>query len=205
MQSFNDLLASLDTRGNREAHLHSMLLRIEAHFKESVNKTRVDVTEVGSMSSSSPSSSLSTPNTNVSEFSSSFAIELAGSGNEMSNALNRYEDFEKWMWGDCLNLRAMKLENKRCEHLLEICDNCRDLSFFEDDQCSSCLKLCQTLFDRNLAFSKHISHFKEKLKWSASYFHFRESGLPVRFRLLKTQLALIEVHLQCLLFHAFSW
>ncbi|KAI3744917.1 hypothetical protein L1987_58015 [Smallanthus sonchifolius] len=192
-ESFNGLLSSLDVRGNREANLHSMLQRVEAHFKESINKTRVNISGVGPMDSSSPSSSLSIPNANVSEFSSSFAIELGRSGNEMVNALKRYEDFEKWMWGECLNLRAMKFGNTRYEHLLRICDNCRDLSLFEDDRCSSCHKLFDTFFSTESPFSNHISQFKETLKRDSDlYFHNRDSGHPVRFRLLKAQLALIE-------------
>ncbi|KAL8267692.1 hypothetical protein R6Q59_001490 [Mikania micrantha] len=116
-ETFNSLLASLDVRGNREANLHSMLQRIEAQFKESANKMRVNISGVGSMDSNSPSCSLSIPITNDYEYSSSFAIERGRSGKEMSNALKRYEDFEKWIWEECLTLRAMKFGNTRCEHL----------------------------------------------------------------------------------------
>ncbi|KAI7741603.1 hypothetical protein M8C21_026532 [Ambrosia artemisiifolia] len=193
MYSFNALLASLDVRGNREANLHSMLQRIEARFKEAINKTGVNISAVGSMDSNSPSSNLSIPNTNVSEFSSSFTIELGRGGSEMANALKRYEDFEKWMWGECLNLRAMLFGNTRCEHLLRICDSCRDLSLSEDDRCSVCHKLFETYFSNDISFSNHISRFKESLKRDSDlYFHNRDSGRPVRFRLLKAQLALIE-------------
>ncbi|XP_076913172.1 homeobox-DDT domain protein RLT2-like [Bidens hawaiensis] len=192
-ESFNDLLASLDVRGNREANLHSMLQRIESRFKDSINKTRANVSGAGTADSNSPSSSLSVPNTNVSEFSSSFTIELGTSGKEIANALKRCEDFEKWMWGECFNLRAMTFGNTRCEHILRICDNCRDLSRLEDDPCFSCHKLFETCFNNYLPFSNHISRFKEKLKWDSDlYFHNRDSGRPVRFRLLKAQLALIE-------------
>lgn len=193
-EGFNSLMASLDVRGNREAQLHSMLQRIEARFKESVNKIRVDVPGVGyapACSSNSPSSTLSIPNTNISEFSSSFEIEMGRSGKEITNALKRYGDFEKWMWEECLNLRAMKFGNARCEHLLRICDNCRDLSFVEDNQCSSCHKRCEMFLGSNLAFSKHISQFMENLK-REPYLHNREFCRPVRFRLIKAQLALIE-------------
>lgn len=196
MQSFNCLLASLDVRGNREANLHSVLQRVEARFKESINKMRVHVAGVGSIDSNSPSSSFSIPNTNSSELSSSFAFELGRSGNEIAKALKRYEDFEKWMWGECSNLRAMKFGNTRCEHLLRICENCRDLSLFEDDQCSSCQKLFQTLVSSDLPFSNHISQFKENMKQDSDFYsQNRDSGCPVRLRLLKAQLALIEVRL----------
>lgn len=194
MQSFNVLLASLDVRGNREAQLHSMLQRIEARFKESVSKMWVDVPEAGPIGSGSPSSTVSIPNTDSSEFSSTFAIEHGQNGDEMTNAIKRYQNFEKWMWRECLNLRAMKFGSTRCENILEVCDNCLDLSFFENGRCSSCHKLCETFFGSNLTFSKHLSRFKEKLKSeSVLCFHDRESGRPVRFRLIKALLALIEV------------
>lgn len=175
--------------------MHSMLQRIESDFKEAINKKRVRVGVRVGVDSSSPISTLSITNTNISEFSSSFSIELGQSGKEITNALKRYQEFEKWMWGECLNLRAMKFGNARCQHVVGICDNCRDLSFFEgSNRCFSCGKICDIFIGSNFAFSKCISEFKEKLKGNSGfYFLNRESGRPVRFRLVKAQLALIEV------------
>ena len=45
MQAFDSLVASLDTRGSREAQLHSMLQRIEPTFKEAIKRKKSAVVE----------------------------------------------------------------------------------------------------------------------------------------------------------------
>lgn len=43
VQGFDALLASLDPRGVRESHLHSMLQKIEIPFKDTVRRSMVNV------------------------------------------------------------------------------------------------------------------------------------------------------------------
>ncbi|XP_057955168.1 homeobox-DDT domain protein RLT2 isoform X3 [Malania oleifera] len=214
-EGFDALLASLDTRGVRESHLHSMLQKIEISFKETVrrNLLRINVTrqsgdivksEASEMAPihdcgvdmDSPSSTVCVSNSDMSEPSSSFRIELGRNEFEKNNSLNRYQDFEKWMWQECFNssiLCAMKYGKKRCMQLLGICDHCCDIYFPEDSHCPSCHKTYST-FNRNFNFSEHVSQCREKLKAG----HDRtllgsESSLPLRIKLLKAHLALIEV------------
>lgn len=181
MQSFDALLASLDVRGVRESNLLSMLQRIEVSFKETVRKNRTVKTEISENppnSNYSATSIIDSPNSSVcdmTESSSSFAIGLGRNEKEKNDASKRYQDFEKWMWDECFNasiLCALKYGKTRCKQLLGVCDFCHDLYF---------------------NFEEHVAECKEKngeADWTS---HNVGSPLPPRIRLLKSQLALIEV------------
>ena len=57
-----------------------------------------------------------------------------------NDALKRYQDFEKWMWKDCVNssvIFAMKYGKKRDLQLLSTCDYYHDVYSFEDNHFSS--------------------------------------------------------------------
>ncbi|KAK9286031.1 hypothetical protein L1049_025234 [Liquidambar formosana] len=213
-EGFDALLVSLDVRGMRESHLQTMLQKIEISFKETVRRNLLR-TNIGrhsgdivkredsemdsrpdcSVGIDSPSSSVCNSNSDASEPSSSFAIELGRNEAEKNNAMNRYQDFQKWMWKECLSssiLCATKYGKKRCMQLLGICDYCHDSHFFEDNHCSSCHRTFGTL-NSNLNFSEHVSQCEEKLKVEP-YWTLHESDFsPLRIRLLGVQLALIEV------------
>lgn len=213
VQGFDALVASLDARGVREAHLQSMLQRIEISFKETVRRN-LQLSSIGRQSGGavktedsemarptgcsvdidSPSSTVCVSNSDATEPSASFSIELGRNDAEKFDALNRYQDFEKWMWKECINpstLCALKYGKKRCTQLLGICDHCHDLHFFEDNHCPSCHRTYSPL-DSN--YSEHVAQCEEKhkvdLEWgfsSSSY------SSPLRIKLLKAHLALIEV------------
>ncbi|KAA8524323.1 hypothetical protein F0562_010746 [Nyssa sinensis] len=214
-EGFDALLASLDVRGVRESHLHSMLQSIEVSFKETVRRNllhsntcgkiedivKAEVTEMApnrncNASIDSPSSTICVSNPDIPEPSSSFAIEFGRNEAEKSDALRRYEDFEKWMWEECFNssiLCAVKYGKKRCEQLLDICDYCCELYFFEDNHCPSCHRTFRTSFSC-LNFSEHVVQCEEKLKGDTDRALLGlDSSPPLRIRLLKAQLALIEV------------
>lgn len=209
-ESFNRLLASLDVRGLREAHLHSMLQIIEVSVKETFKKNSScthtkseplieDSVQTGALETASrpdcsssidsPNSTLCISNSDISECSSSFVIGLGRDETEKSDALKRYRDFEKWLWEECFNssiLCAMKYGETRCKPLLGICDYCNDLYFFEENYCPSCCR------PNNLNFSEQVAQFKEKLKGEPYLFSHNRDSSPLRIRLLKAQLALIE-------------
>ncbi|KAK7252126.1 hypothetical protein RIF29_35862 [Crotalaria pallida] len=207
-EAFDTLLNSLDSRGIRESHLRLMLQKIENSFKENVRKnTCVKIGSVGETSiknevdetdsspdrhaeSDSPSSTLCGLNSDTSETSSSFKIELGKSESEKKAALKRYQDFQKWMWRECYKsslLCAMKCGQKRCKPLVEICDTCLNPYFFEDSHCNFCH---QTFPSNNgFNFSKHAFQCGDKLSKDICIL---DSSLPLRIRLLKALLAFVE-------------
>ncbi|KAG5561737.1 hypothetical protein RHGRI_004700 [Rhododendron griersonianum] len=142
-EAFDALLASLDTRGIRESHLHTMLEYIEKSFKESLRRhsqsaSIIDrkgsiVNEDAEMDCSpaqdSPSSTVSGSNSNTCEPSFSFKIELGKNETEKKAVMERYQEFQRWMWKECFDsstLCAMRYGEKRCRPLMGICDFCLD-------------------------------------------------------------------------------
>ena len=211
LQAFDSLLTSLDSRGLRESHLRLMLQKIENSFKENIRKRNAHCTKNGSKGevsikieanepysipdhnagSDSPSSTLHDLNTDTSETSSSFKIELGKSESEKKAALRRYQDFQKWLWKECYNssvLCAMKHGVKRCKPQMDICDTCLDLCFVEDSHCSSCHRTFPS--NNGFNFSKHAFQCRDKLSKDN---YTLEYSLPLRTRLLKVLLACMEV------------
>ncbi|KAK1566908.1 hypothetical protein Q3G72_005921 [Acer saccharum] len=186
-EGFDALLASLDVRGIRESHLHSMLQKVEMSFKETVRRNtlhakaerdnrktaKTESVEIAplpdsSISTDSPRSIVCGPDSYMLETSTSFSVELGRNETERQDAWKRYQDYEKWMWKECVKpvvLCALKYGKKRCKQMLGVCDCCLDVYFSEDRRCPS----CQRTFD-----TAKISS-------------------PVRIRLLKVLLALVEI------------
>ncbi|EEF44370.1 homeobox-DDT domain protein RLT2 isoform X2 [Ricinus communis] len=213
-KDFDSLLTSLDARGVRESHLHMMLQKIEMSFKEAVRRKLLSAdmerqsgdtvkAEAGDMvtgpdchtGTDSPSSTVCIADSDVSETSTSFAVELGRNESERNQALRRYQDFEKWMWKECFNglvLCASKYGKKRSRQLVGVCDYCHGIYFSEDDQCP-CSRTCEKP-GSDLNFSKHMVHCEEKSRVGLAYSSHASSS-PLRIRLLKMQLALIEVSL----------
>ncbi|GMG98559.1 hypothetical protein Nepgr_000399 [Nepenthes gracilis] len=211
-EAFDALLESLDVRGVRESHLHALLQKIEPLFKETLKKQqlRTDVakrsedsvkTEASSRldnggTSESPSSTVCALNSYSPEPSSTFHIECGKNKLELGNALKRYKEFEEWMWKECFSssvLSAIKYGKKRCTQLLGICDSCHDLYFFEGKHCPTCHKTFMSL-DEKYNFSQHIDLCEEKFKGNPDWtLRGLDSRSPLRIRLLKAQLASVEV------------
>jgi hypothetical protein len=211
MQAFDALLMSLDARGIRESHLRLMLQRAETSFKENLGRNlqcantadrsgiRVK-NEADEMNSSpdcpvafdSPSSTICGLSSDILETSSSFQIELGRNEAEKKAALNRYQDFQKWMWKECFNsltLCAMKYGKKRCGPLLGVCDICLIAYSYEESHCLS----CHQNFDDDLKLSEHAVQCEGKRKLDSGNFRLLESSLPLGIRLLKALLGFIEV------------
>ncbi|KAH9791168.1 homeobox-ddt domain-containing protein rlt2 [Citrus sinensis] len=213
LNSFDALLASLDVRGLRESHLHSVLQMIEMSFKETVRRNLQHVTtevqnqetvkaEVIERAScpdytgtDNPSSIVCDSDSEISDTSTSFSIELGRDDILRNDALKRYQDYERWMWKECVNssiLCAMEYGKKRCKQVLGVCDYCHDLYFFEDSHCPSCHKA----FDaskRYLNFSEHVAQCQGKPKMNPAWSSSTSFSSPLRIRLLKVLLALFEV------------
>ncbi|XP_008811888.2 homeobox-DDT domain protein RLT2-like isoform X2 [Phoenix dactylifera] len=214
-EAFDALLSSLDTRGIRESHLHSMLQRIETTFKEAIRRkkctTSLNSTEgpvkagANEMMSSpdcstefdSPSSTLCGLTSDGSEFSTSFMIDLGRNEIEKSAALKRYQGYLKWMWKECYNphiLCAMKYGKKRCSELLQTCHFCYQSYLAEERHCPSCHKTFKTFYNADANFSEHVTMCEEKRKMDPECkIQVSDSSLPIGINLLKAQLAVIEV------------
>lgn len=213
MQGFDALLCSLDVRGIRESHLHAILQKIEMSFKEAVRRNKLHVnkrqngntikTEANDLASGpdwgvcseSPNSAVCGSDFDTSETSTSFSIELGRNEVEKNDALKRYQDFEKWMWKECFNALtfcATKYGKKRSKQLLGLCNSCFNVYYFEDNHCHSCHRTYITS-KSTLNFSEHVSQCVEKLQMGSEFVMDGSVFSPLRIRLIKLQLALVEV------------
>lgn len=215
VQGFDALLASLDVRGIRESHLHSMLQKVEMSFKETVRRNtlhakaerdnrktaKTESVEIAPLpdsiiSTDSPSSIVCGPDSYMLETSTSFSVELGRNETEKQDAWKRYQDYEKWMWKECVKpvvLCALKYGKKSCKQMFGVCDCCLDVYFFEDRRCPSCQRTFDTAKSK-LIFSEHMvqcSNVQQKMDCDCSLYVSVSS--PVRIRLLKVLLALVEV------------
>ncbi|KAJ8432424.1 hypothetical protein Cgig2_016054 [Carnegiea gigantea] len=209
-EAFDALLATLDVRGVRESHLHALLRKVEPLFKESVRK-KLDTSMNGSSSSivkteaseipsnpetsggtDSPSSTICAYNSEASEPSTSFHIESGRNSLEVNNFLRRFKDFEDWIWRECLSssvLYATKYGKMRCTQLVQICDSCRDIHYFEDKCCPTCHKT-YSAFDKSFNVSEHVAQGERTKGKTERQLHHDDH--PPRIRLLKALLGLVE-------------
>ncbi|CAA0816207.1 Homeodomain-like transcriptional regulator [Striga hermonthica] len=177
-EGFNALLTSLDVRGIREYHLHSMLQNIGASFKKSA------------------SINLLRSNTGVHSgegFKKEFPDikhKLENNGTEENKVIERYKDFE-WLWKECFNISgALKYGTFRREKLLEICKSCHGLFSWEDSHCPYCHRTHKTS-ELHFSFAEHIRQCQKNISEGTKGI-LLDLSLPPRVRLLKVQLASIE-------------
>ncbi|XP_009781785.1 homeobox-DDT domain protein RLT1 isoform X1 [Nicotiana sylvestris] len=214
-EAFDCLLASLDTRGVRESHLHIMLQKIEGPFKERVRRSYDDIivqhgnkckNESSAASSSpasgagadSPSSTIYGMGSDSWETSSSFKIELGKNEEERRNAFKRYQSFQSWMWKECLSssiLCAMRYGKKRCLPLLGICRHCLDSYPSEEGNCPSCNKMSGKV-DMNAEFPEQAMDSMDNLKIDYNKLAV-SNACPLRVRLMKALLSFLEVYVPC--------
>ncbi|XP_040376666.1 homeobox-DDT domain protein RLT2-like [Oryza brachyantha] len=209
-EAFDSLVASLDTRGSREAQLHSMLQRIESTFKEAIKRKNGAVVEQsagrylknGAMEMirassrsefGSPSSSLSgVTSDSAMAFSDSFKIELGRNDVEKTAISKRADGFIRWMWRECNDLKltcAMKCGKKRCSELIHSCNYCYQIYLIEERHCSSCHMIFKSIHN----FSDHTSQCEEKRRTDHNWkMQTADHSVPVGMRLLKLQLSTIE-------------
>jgi hypothetical protein len=211
MQAFDTLVASLDTRGIRESHLHSMLQSIESTFKDAIGrKTGGTIEHPAGRILRNGSSEIISPN-HSNEFGSpcstlsgvvsdtavacsdSFKIELGRNDLEKDAISKRACSFLKWMWRECNNYqctRAMKYGKKRCSELIHCCDYCYQIYFIEEKHCSSCHKTLKSIH----SFSEHSSQCEENRRTDANWkIQISDDSVPISLRLLKLFLATFEV------------
>lgn len=186
-----------------------MLQKIEKSFKENVRKNlqcaysgqseniNVEATEMDVerdfANFDSPTSALSGSNSDSMVTSSSFRIELGRSESEKKAAVERYQDFQRWMWKDfnTLSLFAETSKSKR-KQMLAVCDVCLDCYLTENIHCPSCHQTFSAA-DNGFRVQEHVIYCEEKRKLAVRDMHIMESSLPLGIRLLKHLLSIIEV------------
>ncbi|TYI78917.1 hypothetical protein E1A91_D06G247800v1 [Gossypium mustelinum] len=212
-EAFDALLASLDARGIRESHLRIMLRKIESSFKENVRRNLHSARAMGRSGNSeneaskidsgpdftgsfdSPRSGICGLNSDASGTLPCFKIQLGRNENERKSAMERYQDFQRWMWNECYNSStwcAMKYEKKRCTQLLAVCDTCLGSHMPEDVHCSYCHQTFRAV-NNNFNFYDHEIRCKENRKLDNKDKHTLDSSLPMGINLLKSSCALVEV------------
>lgn len=208
-KDFNALMASLDIRGIRESHLHSMLQNIEATFKGTARRHKYTKGKLGNSvkedtsetvpnndccsNTDSAKSRVCISNRETPEPSTSFLVGFGRNKMENTDALRRYADLEKWMWEECVDsqfLCARKYGRMRCENLISICNNCHDTYFLEDKHCPCCHSTFSPA--RSSFFMEHVAQCEEKLEHLFWPLCILDSLPPLRVRLLRAQLASVE-------------
>uniref|UniRef100_A0A0A9CG49 Uncharacterized protein n=1 Tax=Arundo donax TaxID=35708 RepID=A0A0A9CG49_ARUDO len=208
-EAFDSLVASLDTRGSREAQLHSMLQMIEPTFKEAIKRSAAIEQSAGrnikngatDMIRANIHSEFGRPSSNpfsvasdsATAYSDSFRIELGRNEFEKSAISKRADVFLKWMWRECYNQEltcAMKYGKKRCSELMRSCTFCYQIYLAEERHCSSCHKTFKSIYN----FSEHTAQCEEKRRIDPNWkMQIADYSVPIGIRLLKLQLASIEV------------
>uniref|UniRef100_A0A0D9WJP9 Homeobox domain-containing protein n=1 Tax=Leersia perrieri TaxID=77586 RepID=A0A0D9WJP9_9ORYZ len=210
VEAFDALVSSLDTRGIRESHLHSMLQSIESTFKEAIGRKRCasieplagrvlknGTSEIISPNHSnefgSPCSTLSgAASDSAMAYSDSFRIELGRNDVEKTAISKRADVFIKWMWKECNNHQltsAMKHGKKRCSDLIQCCDSCYQIYLAEETHCASCHKTFKSIHN----ISDHSSQCEEKQKTDPNWkMQISDNSVHIGLRLLKLLLATIE-------------
>lgn len=183
-----------------------MLEYIEKSFKESLRRHSQSASIVDrkgsivnedtemdcSPAQDSPSSTVSGSNSNTCEPSFSFKIELGKNETEKKAVMERYQEFQRWMWKECFDsstLCAMRYGEKRCRPLMGICDFCLDSFMVENELCPSCYRPFGTS-DNKTTLSEQ---FEDKRKISPRNYNLSKASHPLRIRLLRALLTFVEV------------
>lgn len=144
----------------------------------------------------SPSSTTCVAESDISETSTSFVIELGKNETEKLGAIKRYRDLEKWMWKEFFSSSSLAASNygrKRRKQLLEFCDYCYGSYSSKDGHCP-CHRTSSNS-ESSITFAKRVTQCREKLKVDQHCTLDGLSSFPMRIRLLKMLLALTEVNM----------
>lgn len=211
-EDFNALLSSLDVRGIRECHLHSMLLKVESSFKATARTNLSRATSVKHVSDGVNKEVLqirpkldccpimdSSKNFEFASYSNSpgnellFPNEFVKNRKDENDMIESYNNFEKWMMNECLNsklLAAHRYGRLRRQQLSDICKDCHELFSCDDTQCPSCHRTC-SVSERTFDFLEHVTDCKRKpSEGFGRVLH--KLSFPLQIRLLKALLATIE-------------
>lgn len=229
-EAFDALMANLDTRGIREANLHGVLLKLEHSIKQAMRKSvataaRWSANERDSKAThflmgKSPKNQLplSCHTGYVSEGSSGdgtvvpgidlssrhaggIPIQLNNTPAERQGALERYGEFDKWIWSKhkpvVSGLIASKRGKKRSCDLLASCEVCHEFYWPRDKHCPHCHATYEGFPKADAKFSYHVHVHDCEEKWKRSDASWKLQGpstsLPSRVQLLKAHILALEV------------
>ncbi|XP_010556849.1 PREDICTED: homeobox-DDT domain protein RLT2-like isoform X2 [Tarenaya hassleriana] len=196
-EGFDSLVKCLDVRGVRESHLHFMLRKIEVSFKESVGRNVCKTSEVTCSYLNSPSGNScgSGLDSDTAEISTTFNIESGSNPIERQNVLQRYRDFEKWMWVNMLCsdtlVSAFKNGAGKSRTLLCICGSCGEVYLAEGLHCPGCGQACCS-DTSGLCFAEQVARLGDNFTGESDSFLGGSVSSPPRIRLIKMQLSLVE-------------
>jgi hypothetical protein len=191
-----------------------MLQMIEATFKEAAKRGNAAIEQSSVMNIKngatdmiranfrsefgSPSNTFSVASDSATACSDSFKIQLGRNDFEKNAISKRADGFLKRMWRECYDQEltcAAKYGKKRCSVLIHSCKFCYQIYLAEDGHCLSCHKTFKSIFN----FSEHTAQCEEKRTDPNWKMQISDYSVPIGLRLLKLQLASIEVRPQCLM------
>lgn len=218
MQDFNALLSSLDVRGTRECHLHSMLLKVESSFKATARTNLSSATSVKRVSDGVNKevlqirpkldcypSTYSSKSFEFASYSNSPGNEFGKNREKENDMVESYNDFEKWMMDECLSsklLAAHRYGRLRRQQLSDICKHCHELFSCDDTQCPSCHRTCSAS-ERTFDFLEHVTDC-ERIPSERFGRVLHKLSFPLLIRLLKALLTTIEVRIRHMIILTFG-
>ncbi|KAF0908070.1 hypothetical protein E2562_022918 [Oryza meyeriana var. granulata] len=185
-QELLSLLASLDSRGIREAYLLASMNKRQTCLFEAMKKHYEDRNVVGpaipsdtsnseissgdgsspklSGDGASPTSDIdnaSVPTNladNILNASSAIAIEVGRRGDEKILKWERSQAFDKWIWTNFYScLTAVKCGKKSFKESLVRCESCHDLYWRDEKHCRICHSTFEVSFDLEERYAIHLA------------------------------------------------
>uniref|UniRef100_A0A0D9X1K5 Homeobox domain-containing protein n=1 Tax=Leersia perrieri TaxID=77586 RepID=A0A0D9X1K5_9ORYZ len=186
-QELLSLLASLDSRGIREAYLLASMKKRQTCLFEAMKKHYEDRNVVrpaipsdmshsetssgdgaspklSSGDGASPTSDIdnasvpANPADNILNASSAIAIEVGRRGDEKILKWERSQAFDKWIWTSFYScLTAVKCGKKSFKESLVRCESCHDLYWRDEKHCRICHSTFEVSFDLEERYAIHVA------------------------------------------------
>uniref|UniRef100_A0A0D3GTM7 Homeobox domain-containing protein n=1 Tax=Oryza barthii TaxID=65489 RepID=A0A0D3GTM7_9ORYZ len=221
-QELLSLLASLDSRGTREAYLLASMKKRETCLFEAMKKhyenrdavqpampsdTSHSETSSGDGASpklssgdgASPTSDIdnasvpTNPAENMINASSAIAIEVGRRGDEKILKWERSQTFDKWIWTSFYScLTAVKCGKKSFKESLVRCESCHDLYWRDEKHCRICHSTFEVSFDLEERYAIHVATCRDP---EDAYDVPNHKVLPSQLQALKAAIHAIEAHM----------
>lgn len=221
-QELLSLLASLDSRGTREAYLLASMKKrqtclFEAMKKHYENRDAVQPAmpsdtshsetssgdgaspKLSSGDGASPTSDIdnasvpTNPAENMINASSAIAIEVGRRGDEKILKWERSQTFDKWIWTSFYScLTAVKCGKKSFKESLVRCESCHDLYWRDEKHCRICHSTFEVSFDLEERYAIHVATCRDP---EDAYDVPNHKVLPSQLQALKAAIHAIEAHM----------
>uniref|UniRef100_A0A0E0EEF7 Homeobox domain-containing protein n=1 Tax=Oryza meridionalis TaxID=40149 RepID=A0A0E0EEF7_9ORYZ len=201
-QELLSLLASLDSRGTREAYLLASMKKrqtclFEAMKKHYENRDAVQPAMPSDTSHSETNidnaSVPTNPAENMINASSAIAIEVGRRGDEKILKWERSQTFDKWIWTSFYScLTAVKCGKKSFKESLVRCESCHDLYWRDEKHCRICHSTFEVSFDLEERYAIHVATCRDP---EDAYDVPNHKVLPSQLQALKAAIHAIEAHM----------